>query len=46
LKAKYTLILGGDELAKGIIMLRDMRSSTQKEIPLADLESELKMLKS
>jgi histidyl-tRNA synthetase len=44
LKTKYTLILGGDELAKGIIMLRDMGSGAQKEIPLVSLENELKPL--
>jgi len=46
LGARYTLILGGDELVKGIIMLRDMRSSTQREIRMSELENELKTVKS
>jgi len=40
----YTLILGGDELSRRVVMLRDMENSTQREIPLKDLEDELAKL--
>ena len=32
------LILGGDELARGVAQLRDMAAGTQEEVPLADIE--------
>lgn len=35
-KAKYTLIIGDEELEKGIALLRDMEDSTQKEIRLKE----------
>jgi histidyl-tRNA synthetase len=34
--ARVTLIVGGDELAKGEVTLRDMRGSEQRAIPRAD----------
>ena len=34
LGADYVLILGDDEIAKGIIVMRDMRSKNQHELPL------------
>ncbi len=40
-KARYAVILGEDELAKGVVTLRDLDSEEQKEIKLAQLESEL-----
>jgi len=36
LKARFVLILGEDELARGIGMLRDMANGAQEEIPLTD----------
>lgn len=45
LGVQYTLILGGDELSRQIIMLRDMKNSTQREIPLKNLENELLKIK-
>ena len=40
-KARYAVILGDDELAKGVVTLRDLDSEEQKEIKLAQLETEL-----
>lgn len=34
LAARYTAIIGDDEIAKGHLILRDMQSKTQQEIPL------------
>jgi histidyl-tRNA synthetase len=34
LGADYVLILGDDEIAKGIIVMRDMRNKNQHELPL------------
>jgi histidyl-tRNA synthetase len=33
--ARATFIIGGDELAKGEVTVRDMRASTQRSVPLA-----------
>lgn len=41
-KAAYTLLVGGDELARGSVVLRDMQSSEQTEQPLADILDLLK----
>jgi histidyl-tRNA synthetase len=41
LKAGSVVILGDDELAKGLAVLRDMTSKHQDEIPLDNLESTL-----
>jgi histidyl-tRNA synthetase len=38
LGAQRVLILGGDELARGIAQLRDMAAGSQEEVPLADIE--------
>ena len=38
---KYTIILGDDEIAKGVACVRDMSDSSQHEVPLADVVSEL-----
>jgi len=38
LGARRVLILGGDELARGIAQLRDMTAGTQVEVPLAELD--------
>lgn len=34
--ARATFIIGGDELAKGEVTVRDMRASTQQSVPIAD----------
>jgi histidyl-tRNA synthetase len=41
LGAQRVLILGGDELARGIAQVRDMSNGTQDEVPLAELETRL-----
>ena len=41
LKAESVLILGDDELQKGLAVLRDMASKQQKEISLDTIEAEL-----
>lgn len=40
-KAAYTLLVGGDELARGSVVLRDMQSSEQNEFPLAEVGAAL-----
>ena len=40
-KAKFALIVGSDELSKGVAQLKDLKRKTQKEISLASLEEEL-----
>lgn len=42
LGAKYTIILGEDEIKNGTATVRDMRSSEQATMPLAELSQKLK----
>jgi histidyl-tRNA synthetase len=44
-KAKFTVIVGEEEISKGIAMVRNMQTKEQKEIKLNDLVSLLKDLK-
>jgi len=39
--ARFTLLLGDDEIAAGTIALKDMQSSTQTTLPLADAIAQL-----
>ncbi|MCM2264124.1 MAG: histidine--tRNA ligase [Desulfuromonadales bacterium] len=39
--AQRVLILGGDELARGVAQLRDMVAGSQEEVPLAELDARL-----
>jgi histidyl-tRNA synthetase len=41
LKAKYTVILGEDELKKGVALIRNMEKSTQEEVELKSLAKRL-----
>jgi len=41
LGARRVLILGGDEMARGVAQLRDMAAGTQEEVPLAELDARL-----
>ena len=41
LAARKVVILGGDELARGVAMLRDMSDGSQREVTLVDLPGEL-----
>ncbi len=34
LEVPFTAILGGDELAKGVVKLRDMNGKDEQELPL------------
>jgi histidyl-tRNA synthetase len=40
--AGFVLILGEDELKKGVVSLKDMAGGTQKEINIQELTKELK----
>ena len=42
LKARFALILGGDELKKGTVVLRNMGDKSQEEIPIEGLIQALK----
>lgn len=39
--ARFVLVLGDDEIAKGTVTLRDMRESRQEELPRAEILSKL-----
>jgi histidyl-tRNA synthetase len=41
IKAVAAVILGDDELAKGVATLRDLQSGAQEQVPLAQLQSRL-----
>ena len=41
LNAKYTLVIGDDEIAKGVVSLKDMDKSEQKEIKFEDIYEEI-----
>jgi len=45
LEARHVLILGVDEMAKGVVTLRDMKNKTQIEIPLSTAVERLKRIK-
>ncbi len=39
--ARYTVVIGDDELSKGVVSLRDMTHSTQKEINISNIYEEI-----
>jgi histidyl-tRNA synthetase len=39
--ASHVLILGDDEIGKGVVTARDMESGEQREVPIERLESSL-----
>jgi histidyl-tRNA synthetase len=41
-KCRYAILLGDDEAVRGSVILRNLESKTQEELPLADLPSLLK----
>lgn len=41
LGAKYSIVIGDEELDKGVVTLRDMINSSQKEVKLKDLDKEI-----
>ena len=42
MEAAYTLILGQDELDKGVITLRDMKRSSQHEVKIDEIEAAIR----
>lgn len=44
LGVRYALILGDDELSRGVVLVRDMQASSQKEISLKNIENEIASL--
>ena len=42
LGSSYVVVIGDDELAKGVVSLRDMNHSTQKEVAIDKLSEEIK----
>jgi len=44
LNARRVLIIGGDELSRGVVQLRDMDKGSQEELPLNGLEEQLVQL--
>lgn len=43
LNADYTIVIGDDELEKGVVTLRDMRRSEQKEISISNIYTEINL---
>ena len=41
IKAPYVVIIGGDELEKGVVMFRDMKTGQQEEIDLDKIKEHL-----
>ena len=39
--ARYTLIMGTDELAAGTVIIKNMESGEQREVPCADVAAGL-----
>jgi histidyl-tRNA synthetase len=42
LKCRYAILLGDDEAARGFVILRNLESKAQDELPLVGLSSRLK----
>ena len=42
LNAGHVLIIGEDELAKGVTILRDMKNKTQEEVPFSEIAQKLR----
>ncbi|MBQ2502834.1 MAG: histidine--tRNA ligase, partial [Lachnospiraceae bacterium] len=42
LNARYAAIMGDDELAEGVVMLRDMAGSEQEKVPVSDIINKVK----
>jgi histidyl-tRNA synthetase len=41
LNAKYTLVIGENELEKGVVSLKDMAKSAQREVKIEDIFEEI-----
>jgi histidyl-tRNA synthetase len=44
LKSRLAVIIGGNEIAKGVLTVKDLATSTQHEVPVADLEMKVRGL--
>ena len=44
LSAKYSIIVGDDEIQSGIVILRNMETKEQQSIPLKDLSEKIMIL--
>ena len=42
LGAKYSVILGEDEIAEGVVMLRSMEDSSQAKVPMNQVAEKIK----
>ncbi len=42
LHAKYTIVIGDDELDQNTVSIKDMRTSTQKQVPIEDIQKEVR----
>jgi histidyl-tRNA synthetase len=42
LRARYALIVGDDEIERGIVQARDMRTKQQAEVPVAHIAEALR----
>jgi histidyl-tRNA synthetase len=42
LGCRFAVIFGGDELAKGVVKLKDLKAGSEAEVPRNDLASRLK----
>ena len=41
LNARYTLVIGDNELDKGVVSLKDMAASSQREVAIEDIYKEI-----
>ena len=42
LNARYTVVIGDNELAEGVVSLKDMAKSEQKQVKFEDLYEEIR----
>ena len=42
LNARYTVVIGDNELAEGVVSLKDMSKSEQKQVKFEDLYEEIR----
>ena len=42
MRAKNTIVIGEDELARGVVQLKDMDKHEQREVPLKEIVEALK----
>ena len=42
LNARYTVVIGDNELAEGVVSLKDMKKSEQRQVKFEDLYEEIR----